>query len=308
MTTLPRVGAVVLTYNSDKDLAGCLQTLVNQEGVDLRIIVVDNNSDASSRAKMIEDFISITRSSVVLRADHIPADFDQGAYFLQNHRNAGYSAGNNIGARFALAIGCDAILVVNPDVRVSNPSYVSRLVEGLGADNSVGIAASQIVNLSGDEENPMAELSFWKEFAWPLTMFSSRDLRKKVEPDTLPRRRFVEKVSGACFMISADAMQKIGFFDENVFLYCEEAILAHQMKDLGLKIAFLGDLSVQHAHEPTEKGDAYRRFAFWSASRRYFHETYSGRSSFERSLLLLSRATLLIALRFRRALSRLRYR
>lgn len=308
MTSLSQVGAVVLTYNSDKDLSDCLKSLVNQEGVDLRILVVDNNSEAVSRAKMADDFTSITRSSAVLRADDAPADLDRAAYFLQNHRNVGYSAGNNIGARFALATGCDAILVVNPDVRITSASYVSRLVEVLGEDKSIGIAASRIVNLSGDEENPMAELSFWKEFAWPLTMVSSKFLPEKTEPDSLPERRFVDKVSGACFMIRADALQQIGFFDENVFLYCEEAILAQQMKDLGLKIAFLGDLSVQHAHDPMEKGDAYRRFAFWSASRRYFHETYSGRSSIERALLSLSRATLLIALRFRRALSRLRYR
>ena len=257
---------------------------------------------------MVDDFTSITRSRAVLKADHLPAHLDQTAYFLHNHRNAGYSAGNNIGAHFALATGCDAILIVNPDVRISNASYVSRLVEGLGADKSVGIAASRIVNLSGDEENPMAELSFWKEFAWPLTMVSSRFLPKKTELDSLPKRRFVDKVSGACFMITVDALQKIGFFDENVFLYCEEAILAQQMKDRGLKIAFFGDLSVQHAHDPMEKGDAYRRFAFWSASRRYFHEAYSGRTSFERALLSLSRAALLSVLRLRRALIRLRLR
>ena len=74
MTSLSQVGAVVLTYNSDKDLSECLKSLVNQEGVDLCIIVVDNNSDASSRAKMIEDFTSITRSRSVLRAEHVPAD------------------------------------------------------------------------------------------------------------------------------------------------------------------------------------------------------------------------------------------
>lgn len=308
MTNIPKVGAVVLTYNSDKDLPRCLETLVNQEGVDLRTIVVDNNSDESSRAKMVEDFISISRSTAVLQADDVRADLSHAAYFLQNHRNAGYSAGNNIGARFALALGCDAVLIVNPDVRISNASYVSKLIEALNADSSVGIAASQIVNLGGDEENPMVELSFWKEFAWPLTMASRKFRPKKTELDSLSQRRFVNKVSGACFMIGAEALQKIGFFDENVFLYCEEAILAQQMMDHGLKIVLLRDLSVQHAHDPLDKGDAYRRFVYWSASRRYFHEIYSGRSPFERALLSLSRATLLIALRSRRALIRLRYR
>ena len=39
-----RVGAVVLTYNSADDLPDCLAGLRAQRGVDLQVIVVDNQN------------------------------------------------------------------------------------------------------------------------------------------------------------------------------------------------------------------------------------------------------------------------
>ena len=38
---------------------------------------------------------------------------------------------------------------------------------------------------------------------------------------------YCEKVSGCCFFISREYVEKTNYFDETVFMYCEEPILAN---------------------------------------------------------------------------------
>ena len=63
------------------------------------------------------------------------------AVFLRNGSNTGYSAGNNIGARLATELGCEAMLIINPDVRIDNPIYVAGLTELVKADPRTAVAA-----------------------------------------------------------------------------------------------------------------------------------------------------------------------
>ena len=51
---------------------------------------------------------------------------------------------------------------------------------------------------------------------------------------------FVQKVSGACFLIKMSFLKDIDFLDEGTFLYLEETILSSQIISLDRKILFLG--------------------------------------------------------------------
>lgn len=295
MTSLPQIAAVILTYNSHQDLSECLSCLVKQRGVDLRIIVVDNHSEALSCDKMIQDFVAITGSNAIMDADNFSEDRSQFAYFLKSDRNAGYSAGNNVGARFALASGCESVLIVNPDVRITNEYYISKLAENLAVEKSNAIAASRIVNLNGEDENPMVEPSYWKEVAWPLRMILSRfGSKRPINRNEDLKSGFVRKVSGSCFLISKYGLQKIGFFDEKVFLYCEESILSAQLQDQGLKIHYDDTISALHAHVASSKGNELRRYINWDKARAYYHENYTGNGYLRRILLSASRKIILL--------------
>ena len=51
----PKLSVVILTYNSEKDIDACLQSIYkcNDLGDDLEVIVVDNNSDEQTKLQTI---------------------------------------------------------------------------------------------------------------------------------------------------------------------------------------------------------------------------------------------------------------
>jgi len=310
MSTTPlRVGAVVLTYNSTEDLPDCLSGLISQQGVDLRVIVVDNASRPEALLQMEADFGTILPEGRVLSVtDARPEDVAPlPAVFLRNTHNAGYSAGNNIGARMAATIGCDAVLIVNPDVRIANPDYVRTLAALITANPKTAVACSAVRNLSGAQENPMREPGFVEELLSPVAMIADGLFRRRKPAPPLPVAQCrVEKVSGACFMIRTDFLQQIAFFDESVFLYCEEAILRTQVRAAGWHMMMEPGIDVLHAHQSSAKGDPVPRFRAWMDSRSRFHRAHGGYGAMQQTLLAGSRAMTLGLIRGRAALGRLR--
>ncbi|MBS0124928.1 glycosyltransferase family 2 protein [Thetidibacter halocola] len=304
-----RVGAVVLTYNSTEDLPDCLAGLIAQRGVDLRVIVVDNASCPGSRARMEADFLAAFPGGSVIEADGARGDADAAlpAVFLRNAVNAGYSAGNNIGARLAAAIGCDAVLVVNPDVRITDPDYVRRLAALIVADPKAAVTCSALSNLSGAQENPMTEPGFVEELLWPVSMLvAGLSRRRKASPPLPEAPCRVAKVSGACFLVRVDFLRQVGFFDESVFLYCEESILMAQVRAAGWHMMMDPGIHALHAHRGGAKGDPLPRFRLWMQSRSRFHEAHGGYGALRRTLLAGSRSASLGLVRGRTLSRRLR--
>ena len=274
-----RIGVVVLTYNSVDDLPECLDGLLAQAGVDLRLIVVDNASAASARSRMEAIFQERAPDGAILDAANATAESfaPTGKLFVRNDRNAGYSAGNNIGARLAVAVGCEAVLIVNPDVRIAGPEYLARLSAEMFAYDGCMVAASRIVGLSGRDEHPVREPKFWEELLW-IRQYGPRWARPKpwVLPPVGSGPIVAEKVHGCCFLIRADCLESSGYLDEAVFLYCEEPILAAKVQALGGHIVVFPELQALHAHVASAKGDPSRRMLHFIRSRLYYLDTYAG--------------------------------
>lgn len=291
-----RLAVVILTYNSDCDLRLCLNGILTQRDAVVDVIVVDNGSSSVSRARMRSDVrAALPRVREVQAGDGVPSDYRQGAgLFVCNDRNAGYSAGNNIGARLAVSLGCDAILIVNPDVRIEDVDYLTTLATTLFRSERNAVAASAILSLAGVNENPMFEPGLAREILAPFFMLLAGLSRRRIggnpKPGDPPGN---DKLSGCCFLVRSSFLDRIGYFDENVFLYCEEAILAEQVRRAGFRSVYNGEISAVHAHRTAEKGDPVRRFSLWAQSRRYYHVRYRGRGRISLAALRLSHGVML---------------
>ncbi len=283
-----RVAAVVLTYNSTEDLSECLSGLISQTGIDLRVIVVDNASRPDALELLEADFLAALPDGRILDAASARAEKfgDLKAIFLRNEVNEGYSAGNNIGARIAVKMGCKAVLIINPDVRIADQSYVRSLSELITANEHTAVACSSLRNLSGALENPMKELSYLEEVLWPIFMIVSPLRRIRTSPVRLMNYPFkVEKVSGACFMIRTDFLKRIEYFDDSVFLYGEESVLMAQVKSEGWHMVMDPQAEAIHAHRHEAKGNPLPRYQALLQSRAYFHQKYSGYGPLKLKLL-----------------------
>lgn len=302
-----KIGIVILTYNSLSDFPKVLEGIICQRNIETPIIVVDNASLSESRDAMEQIFLEKFPNGIIVEATEAKSSLlrKSPAVFVRSSLNTGYSAGNNIGARLAVEFGCDAVFVINPDVRISNQDFVSSLWLRMLQFPNCQVASSRVLNLSGFDENPLRETGFWDEFFWFRQLlpgrFKSKPMVVQLNGDD---PIFAEKLHGCCIMIRSSALEEIGFFDENVFLYSEEPILAARVHSAGGKMMIFPELEVVHAHVASTKGEPSKRMLHFIKSRLYYINTYSNYNGFQKKALRISYFALAYAHRFRSFLVR----
>lgn len=253
------IPVILLNYNSTADCRKCISDLKIQTGETLEVIVVDNCSTEANR-RAVEALC-----------------IETGCTFIANTRNAGYNAGNNVGLTYAAGKGYEFAIIANPDMEFPQTDYVARLAQLLMADDRLAVVASDIATPKGIHQNPMKPDGNWQSsFGW-LTVFFRRQPKDTYSfIDNWKESHECKKVSGCCFIIRMSFLQEIGFFDEHVFLYCEESILSKQVERKGMKMFYTTEVQAVHNHQTSAKGDRTIRFKHWRDSRIYFIEHYSG--------------------------------
>jgi GT2 family glycosyltransferase len=294
-TPLPRIAAVVLNYNSAEDTVACIDRLLNQRGTDLSIIVVDNPSSTAHR-KHLENLVR-SRWPGTPRGSwqEIKSQLSQPAYrpalfLLWAAENRGYSSGNNLGIAAAEALGCESVLIINPDARLEGDDCLITLHRGLMADQQNFAAGPRIRGLSGRDENPLREATFWEEFLWPVTILRRRFGRHSAVAPIRPGSDAYEvpKISGTCLLLRMDYLRSGGYLDDAVFMYCEEPILVARIRRAGGRLVFVPNSSVLHAHRKSAKGRLSPRLLAFVRSRSYYLRTYSGYGRLVQNALIAS--------------------
>lgn len=265
------VPIIILNYNSSSDCRKCISFLKKQQGIDIEIIVVDNCSS--------EDDLKNLRSLYE----------KEQCTLIENHENKGYNAGNNIGLRYAANKGYEYALIANPDMEFPQEDYVVRMVEKMEEDEEIVVCGSDIVTPEGRHQNPLRESTYQEEFLWPITY-----LRYHRKGDWFledySKSGYCEKISGCCLMVRMNFIEHIDFFDEGVFLYSEESILAKQLQLNKKKMYYLKDVYAIHRHVKSEKGNPANNLLKLFSSREYYLSKYSGYSGFSLKILLLSKS------------------
>lgn len=265
------IPVILLNYNSTGDCRKCISFLQKQTGVELEIIVVDNCSTEENR-RAVENLCET-----------------EGCKFIANTRNAGYNAGNNVGLWYAAEKGYEFALIANPDMEFPQKDYVSKLIKLLQADEQLAVVASDIVTAKGIHQNPMKPDGNWQSsFGWLTGFFKKQPKDTYSFIDNWQESHECKKVSGCCFMIRLPFLQKIGFFDENVFLYCEEAILSKQVEHEEMKMYYTAEAMAVHNHQTSAKGDPSARFRTWRDSRIYYIKVYSEDSWIGKRISIMS--------------------
>jgi GT2 family glycosyltransferase len=201
-----RVDVVVVTFNSERHVAPCLEPLADAHDV----VVVDNRSSDAT--------VSIARTLPVrVEANDENTGFGRGA-------NQGAAGGSN-----------ELILFLNPDARL-RPEQLDRLVEVLERDPEVGVVGPALHHPDGEPQRP------W----WPFPSAATA-WREAIGLHLVHRREPAEGfVVGACFLIRRSLFEALGGFDEDYWLYGEEADLCRRLVDLGYRVELVEDTSVEH--------------------------------------------------------------
>ena len=220
----PKVAVVVLTFNCREAARRCLESLRDLTYPSLDVIVVDNAS--------ADDTEAMVRSAF--------PQFD----FIATGANLGYTGGNNRGIARALERGADYVLIVNPDTIVVNRSFVDALVEFMEEHREVGIAGPRVfLRIRGATQNTVL-------FAPGLFRNIVHWFRYRINP------RFAhcsgdevvdaEVLNGVCILLRGAALVQTGVFDEDIFMYIEDADLDYRMHRAGWRVVYVPVDSIVH--------------------------------------------------------------
>ena len=268
-----RLATIILNYNSSADCRKCIGYLEQQQGVKIEIVVVDNCSQEADR-KTVEALCN-----------------ERGYTFIANNENKGYNAGNNVGLRYAAEKGYEFALIANPDMEFPQSDYLATLLAKMQEDDEIVVCGSDIIGPDGVHQNPMGKEGNWQSsFGWIKEIFGKRGKKSDAYDfiDNYKESHYCHKIGGCCFIIRTAFLNEINFFDEKVFLYCEEAILARQVELAGKKMYYLATAQAVHRHVKSEKGDPIKRFKAWEKSRCYFIDKYSKEHWFGKQMAKLS--------------------
>jgi GT2 family glycosyltransferase len=212
------VCVTIVTHNSSRYIARCLESVLNQQYSPLDVIVVDNGSMDSTREELRR--------------------FSRWIRVVRNERNAGFAAAQNQ----AIALSrSDWVLMLNPDVLLLN-GFIQRLVEAGGTDPKAGTVCGKLLAIGSDFAMPgehridSAGMYFTPEMrhfdrGWHTVDDGRFDNAEYVFGATaaaaMYRRRMIDDIS-----------LEDGFLDPDFFVYREDADVSWRAQLMGWRCLY----------------------------------------------------------------------
>lgn len=165
---------------------------------------------------------------------------------IRNERNAGYAAACNLGARQAAG---SVLLFCNNDISYDS-DVLGPLLGALRGAPRPGIAGPGLIHPDGRFQLSWGEhpglRSEWHERRRQRE--SRRGGGSTYDERAIASRgaRDVDWLTGACFMVSREAFEDAGGFDEEYFFYFEDADFCRRVGDNGYSIRYHPELLVTH--------------------------------------------------------------
>ena len=222
------VAVIIINYNTAKYTLECVASVYSKtsDSVDFRVIVIDNNSEP-------EDFQLLKNGLKSYKNLHL-------------HRspiNTGFGGGNMLGVQFSKA---KYLLFLNNDAFFEN-DCLKILWNYMESNQEVGVSTAQ-----NYDENGNHVISFDHDKGLRKLLFG-RSFLEKINPEKFPKRKKeysepvkVNYVNGAFMFFRTSVFEKVGGFDNNIFLYFEEMDICHRMRNINKSAMLVPEAKITH--------------------------------------------------------------
>ena len=214
----PLVSIIIVNWNGKADTLECLASLAADVYPNKEIIVVDNGSG--------DDSVAVIRGA-------FPA-----VRVIEAGENLGFTGGNNVGLRDALARRPDYIYFLNNDT-ISQPDAVSELVVAAEQNPAFGLLA------------PVAHYFDRPDEIWFGGARINVDRGVATHDNSDPPApgdplREIPWCTGCAMFLRAPLCGQLGGFDERYFLIYEDVDLSMRVRATGAKIGLVPAARICH--------------------------------------------------------------
>lgn len=241
-TAIRTIGVVIVTYTSNDVILGCLNSLIDSDYTDLRVMVCDNNSPDDT-VDLVRNWAAENQIDFAMDAPEQRARVT----LLQVGVNKGFAGGVNAGLRaFLDQEDVDLFWVLNPDCEVT-PNTASAFARAAQEAGPFALMGGRILYTEGDKSIQSDGGHIGRKTG------ICRNVNQGLLPGNAqaPDGGSLDYIAGANMVASRHFLETGGLLTEDYFLYYEEVDWAFQRKDLPL--VFSAEAFVYH-HNGTSIG------------------------------------------------------
>lgn len=231
------IAVITVTYNPGDYLGRCLDSAPAAHAAGVHVIVADNGSVDGAPEAAAETYRDLME-------------------LIPTGANLGYGTAMNIGWRRAkelVAQGLvrdDYLVIANPDV-VFDPGSIDELIAAADRWPRAGALGPLIVEPDGTaypSARAVPNLRTGIGHAllgniWPNNPFSAA---YRAGHD-MSRERAAGWLSGSCLVVSYEAFEKVGGFDERYFMFMEDVDLGDRLTRAGYQNILVPTATITHA-------------------------------------------------------------
>ncbi|MCL5073808.1 MAG: glycosyltransferase family 2 protein [Actinobacteria bacterium] len=258
---------IIVNFNSLSYIKKCIESMfsiLKTEGFKWEVVVVDNNSHDGS----IDYF------------KNLQSQFDN-FMVIASSQNNGFAKASDIGVGSASG---EFLLFLNPDTEFIETG-MQKVLDFFNSKNKmekIGIVGAKLLNSDDSIQHscrsfPTLARQFYESY-FLYRIFS----RSKIFGSYFlsywnhENIREVDWLSGAFMLIKKEVFERIGGFDEDYFMYSEDADICLRLSKAGFKNYYFSQYSIKHNDGGVASGNkAQRNSQIWNSRRLYFIKNYS---------------------------------
>jgi len=230
------VSIIIVNYNTFHLVIDCINSVYEKtKNVKFEIIVVDNLSPNREIEKLNTIFPDVK--------------------LVQNDKNAGFGAANNLGVKhskgeYLFLLNSDTILI-NDAISILAENYEKLPKAGVLGGNLYSADLKPIESYENLFPNLLSDINYvFNDIIFKIKYGKYLRFNKTNEI-----KKIAGYIYGADFFVSKNIFEKIGGFDEDFFMYAEEAELSMRINKKGYYMYIVPAAKIIHLEGGSQNGE-----------------------------------------------------
>ncbi len=227
-----QVSVIIVSYNTKELTKKTIQSVFDKtEGIEYEIIVVDNGSQDGS-------------------VEELKKTFQNKITIIESKENLGFGKANNLGIKQANG---KYLFLLNSDTELIN-NAIKIFYDYMEQNENVGVCGGNLYNINNVPEDSyvMHKNNIFSYFYWRYLELFFNMISVFTKKPIYLRFNYTDKVKevgalyGADIFVRETLFNKVGGFDENIFMYGEETDLIFRIRNCGFHVKSIPQAKIFH--------------------------------------------------------------